>query len=131
MVYMKIHQLYKLFGNHFSDVFKSITFDNGSEFARFKDIEVKPNTTVKRTSVYFAHPYRSCEHGSNENCNDLVRYFIKKGTDINTLDKAYLKDINLKINDKKRKILGYLPASLLFKNELSSIFNSSDINFYL
>ena len=56
---------------------------------------------------------------------------IVPGTNINSLDKAYLKDINLKINDKKRKILGYLPASLLFKNELSSIFNSSDINFYL
>ena len=39
-VYMKINQLHKLFGHHFSDVFKSITFDNGSEFARFKDIEV-------------------------------------------------------------------------------------------
>ena len=130
-VYMKINQLHKLFGHHFSDVFKSITFDNGSEFARFKDIEVKPNTTVKRIDIRIAHPYRSCERGSNENCNGLVRYFIKKGTDINSLDKAYLKDINLKINDKKRKILGYLPASLLFKNELSSIFNSSDINFYL
>ena len=92
---------------------------------------MKPNTNVKRTSVYFAHPYRSCEQGGNENCNGLVRYFIKKGTDINTLDKNFIRDINLKINNKNRKILGYLPASLLFKNELSSIFNSDDINIYL
>lgn len=130
-VYMKINQLNKLFGDAFPDIFKSITFDNGSEFARYKDIERKPGSKLKRTTVYFAHPYRSYERGSNENCNGLVRYFIKKGTDINLLDRDFLKDINFKINDKKRKILGYLPSSLLFKRELSSFLPNPDINFYL
>ena len=36
--------------------FKSITFDNGSEFSRWKDMEVKPNTKEKRTKIYFADP---------------------------------------------------------------------------
>lgn len=130
-VYMKINQLHKLFGDKFSTIFKSITFDNGSEFSRYKDIEKKPGTKYKRTSVYFAHPYCSYERGSNENCNALVRYFIKKGTYINTLSSDYLKDINIKINEKKRKIHGYKSSSSLFLQELTSIFHTSDINFYL
>ncbi|MDE6196216.1 MAG: IS30 family transposase, partial [Erysipelotrichaceae bacterium] len=130
-VYMKINQLHKLFGDKFSTIFKSITFDNGSEFSRYKDIEKKTGTKYKRTSVYFAHPYCSYERGSNENCNALVRYFIKKGTYINTLSSDYLKDINIKINEKKRKIHGYKSSSSLFLQELTSIFHTSDINFYL
>ena len=34
-----------------------------------------------------------------------IRYFIKKGTDINTIDKETTIDINNKINQKKRRIL--------------------------
>lgn len=40
-VYIAINKLNKLYGDDFRKIFKSITFDNGSEFARFKDIEKK------------------------------------------------------------------------------------------
>lgn len=43
-VYLKINKLEKLFGVHFSEVVKSITFDNGSEFSRYKDIEKKSHS---------------------------------------------------------------------------------------
>ena len=118
-VYMKINQLHKLFGDTFSDIFKSITFDNGSEFSRYKDIEKKPGTKNKRTTVYFTHPYRSCERGSNENCNGLVRYFIKKGTDINTLSSHDLKDMNIKIHEKRGKsMVTNHPLSSSYRNLL-------------
>lgn len=42
------------------DIFKSITFDNGVEFSKRKDIE-----KYLTTKTYFAHPYSSCERGSN------------------------------------------------------------------
>ncbi len=118
-VYMKINQLHKFYGDKFSEVFKSITFDNGSEFSRYADIEMKTGTTFKRTSVYFGRPYCSCDRGSNENCNGLIRYFIKKGTDINTISKETTTDINTKINQKKRKILGYLPNGVNLRIYLS------------
>ena len=86
----------------FSEIFKSITFDNGNEFSRYRDMEVKPGTNTKRTTIYFAHPYRSCERGSNENCNGLIRRFIKKGTDINNIPKEITVKINNQINQKKR-----------------------------
>lgn len=127
---MQINKLNKFYGDHFPSIFKSITFDNGNEFARFKDMEKKPGTKNKRTSIYFAHPYCSCERGSNENCNGLLRYFIKKGTDINSIPKEITVDINNKINLKKRKILGYLPAESLFLNELAQLNVTNNTIFY-
>lgn len=102
-VYIAINKLNKLYGDDFRKIFKSITFDNGSEFARFKDIEKKPGTKVYRTKVYFAHPYASSERVSNEKCNQLIRYYIPKGTDINFLDISLIKYIKLGINNKKKK----------------------------
>lgn len=130
-VYMKINQLHKFYGDSFSDIFKSITFDNGSEFSRYLDIEVKPGTKKQRTKIFFAHPYRSCERGSNENCNGLIRRFIKKGTDINQISKEVTKDINTKINQKKRKINNYLPSETLFLNELATLNVTKNTIFYM
>lgn len=99
---MVINKLEKLFGKNFIKIFKSITFDNGSEFSRYKDIESKPGTKVKRTTVYFARLYRSYDRGSNEIANQLVRYFIKKGTNINTISYEYILNMSQLINNKKR-----------------------------
>lgn len=120
-VYMQINKLNKLFGDKFSEIFKSITFDNGNEFARYKDIEQKPNSSNKRTTVYFSRPYKSCDRGSNENCNGLVRYFFKKGTDFNDISKESVINMNKKINNKKRKIHGYISAEELFIKELLAL----------
>lgn len=129
-VYMAINKLNKFYGDSFSSIFKSITFDNGNEFARWKDIEIKPGTKIKRTSVFFGRPYHSCDRASNENCNGLIRYFVPKGTDINTISKQKSIEINNKINQKKRKILGYLPAESLFLDELNKINVTQNTIFY-
>lgn len=129
-VYMQINKLNKFYGNDFKKIFKSITFDNGNEFARWKDMEKKPGTKENRTKIYFGRPYHSCDRASNENCNGLIRYYIKKGTDINTISKEKTIDINNKINQKKRKILGYLPAEQLFLEELAQIGITDNTIFY-
>ena len=54
-----LQNLINQFGNKKSEVFKSITGDNGSEFANLSKIE------NNGTSVYFTHPYTSCEKGTN------------------------------------------------------------------
>ena len=129
-VYMQINKLHNFYGDRFKDIFKSITFDNGSEFSRWKDMEKKPGTKEQRTKIYFGRPYHSCDRASNENCNGLIRYFIKKGTDINTIPKEMTIEINEKINNKKRKILGYLPAEKLFLDELTRLNVSNNMIFY-
>ncbi|WP_279014547.1 IS30 family transposase [Thomasclavelia cocleata] len=60
-VYMQINRLHKFYGDSFNQIFKSITFDNGSEFSRWKDMEKKPGTKEKRTTIYFGRPYHSCD----------------------------------------------------------------------
>lgn len=56
-----IDYLKEYYGTKFSQVFKTITSDNGSEFA---ELSQKENDTS--TNIYCAHPYSSCERGSNE-----------------------------------------------------------------
>ena len=56
---------------------KTITFDNGKEFAGFKPWE----QDLDRRS-YFARPYHSWERGANENTNPDIsglRQFFPKG----------------------------------------------------
>ena len=80
-----MQSLQKYYGDKFSHIFKTITSDNGSEFAELEELE--NNTTTK---VYFAHPYSSWERGSNERHNSLLRRLIPKGKRI---DKNTSEDI--------------------------------------
>lgn len=60
--------------------FKTITFDNGGEFRNWKSLEKSYYNRRKtaRTQVYYAHPYRSGERGSNENANRLIKTIHSK-----------------------------------------------------
>ena len=51
-----LNKVRDLFGEQFSQVFKSITSDNESEFADLSTIETEANT-----KIYFTHPYSSFE----------------------------------------------------------------------
>lgn len=62
--------------------------------------------------------------------NTQICYFVPKGTDINTISKEKTIEINDKINKKKRKILGYLPAETLFLNELKNLNVTQNTIFY-
>ena len=60
------------FGDKAYKTFKSITADNGSEFATLTD-------AVPFSDVYFTHPYSSFERGTNEKQNSMLcRFFPKK-----------------------------------------------------
>ena len=98
---------------YFGQVFRTITFDNGAEFSRWREMESELGITT-----YFGRPYHSCDRGSNENCNGLIRRFIKKGTDINKIDRKFSRQINKEINGKKRKLFGYESAEERFTNAL-------------
>jgi IS30 family transposase len=98
-------------GNDFKLKFKSITFDNGSEFLEWKSLEIsvlKPKE--RRTMIYFAHSYSSWERGTNENQNRMIRRFVPKGRDIAEYSKADIQEIEDWMNNYPRKILGYKSA---------------------
>ena len=96
------------YGELFKPIFKSITFDNGSEFA-YND------KMSEYVDVYYAHAYRSCDRASNENYNGIVRRFIPKGSDITDLSQDDIDRINHYINTMPRKLLGYKTALLFIR----------------
>ena len=72
-VYKAFLKLQSQYSEHFNEVFKTITTDNGSEFADLSKLE-----TMSETLVYYTHPYTSCEKGSVERHNGLIKS-INKG----------------------------------------------------
>lgn len=60
---------------------KTLTFDNGKEFAEHAFI-----AQSLQADVYFAHPYCSWERGLNENHNGLLRQFFPKGRSLLKVD---------------------------------------------
>lgn len=91
---------------------QSMTYDNGFEMANHKWL-----TDQTGMKVYFAHPYSSWERGTNENTNGLIRRYFPKGTDFNKVTYKQLREIQDKLNNRPRKVLGYrTPLELLKKH---------------
>lgn len=110
------------YGEKFSKIFKSMTTDNGHEFLNYVKIESSClEKNKQRTEVYYADPYSSWQKGMNENCNGILRRFIPKGTDLNKITTEKLEKIVNKINEKPRKILGFVSANKRFEEELNKI----------
>lgn len=108
--------LQQQYGRHFSDIFKSITLDNGSEFSDSAGIE-KDN----RTAAYYAHPYSSFERGTNENWNGIVRRFIPKGSSFDKLTDQDIQRINHYINTMPRKRFNYRTPLDLWREQMAVI----------
>jgi transposase, IS30 family len=81
---------------------RSLTFDNGSEFALCPRLE-----HTRRLRVYFAEPGRPYQRGTNENTNGLIRQFDPKGTDFRLVSHAEVRRFETLINDRPRACLGY------------------------
>ncbi|MBD5493997.1 MAG: IS30 family transposase [Lachnospiraceae bacterium] len=108
-----INNLEKTLGYEvFSNRFKTITCDNGSEFGDSSGIETSCIYPDKqRTQVYFCHPYSSFERGSNENANKLIRHWIPKGEDISKYDDEYIQFIQDWINNYPRELFSGLSSN--------------------
>lgn len=83
-------------------VVHSISLDNGTEFSEFKDLERHVGAPV-----YFAEPHKPWQRGTNENTNDLLRFFFPKGYDFRSLTQAELEKVVELINNRPRKCLGW------------------------
>ena len=106
----------------FRAIFKSITFDNGTEFSAAEELERSAvNKTIPRTKVYFCHPYSSWERGSNENANSMIRRRHPKGTDFSKVSAAEIAATEEWINNYPRKIFGYKSSEVMFRECLREI----------
>ncbi len=116
-----LNKLERIYGKQFHKIFKTITVDNGVEFANTPGMENSCLTKQKRTTVYHCHPYSSYERGSNENQNRLIRQFIPKGKSIDKISDAFIREVQDYINNKYRKIFGYRTSADLFFEQLSKL----------
>lgn len=112
-----LNKVRSLFGNQFSQVFKTITGDNGSEFAELSTLENEADT-----KVYFTHPYSSFEKGTNERHNGLIRRFIPKGKRISDYTSDDIAFIEEWMNTLPRRILKYKTPEELFEAHLDKIY---------
>jgi len=98
----------------FRKIFKSITMDNGSEFAASNRMEFTASGR-RRTYCYYCHPYTSCERGSNENANRLIRRWFKKGRSLAAVTDADCLRVARWMNQYPRAVLGWKTASEAFQ----------------
>ncbi len=81
---------------------KTLTLDNGTENFGYDLIEQELHI-----SCYFAHPYCSGERGTNENTNGLIRWYFPKGTDFATIPDEMIHSVEVALNNRPRKRLGW------------------------
>ncbi len=115
-----LNSIERRFGVLFRKVFKSITVDNGAEFSDCKGLE-RSIYRGKRTSLYYCHPYSSCERGSNERINRDIRRLIPKGSNIAKFSKADIQAVENWVNAYPRKMFDFATADERFNEQLANL----------
>ena len=109
------------FGARFRLIFKTITVDNGGEFADVERLERSAIRKGKRTKFYYCHPYSSFERGSNECQNKMIRRKYPKGTDFGKVTAAAVKEVEEWVNTYPREILGWRTSEILFQEFVAGL----------
>ena len=88
---------------------RTMTFDNGVEFAKHKSL-----ARSLGISIYFARPYHSNARAINENTNGLLRQYFPKGTMFIEISHRDVANAVIDLNNRPRKRLDYLTPEELF-----------------
>lgn len=90
----------------------TMTVDRGMEFSCYRELEKRLGI-----KVYFADPCAPWQRGTNENSNGLLRQYIPKSTDISLLSEKTIQAIVDELNNRPRKVLGWLSPAEVFFNQ--------------
>ena len=93
----------------YKNTLKTITTDNGKEFTRHKLV-----TKRLGVFVYFARPFHAWEKGAVENFNGLLRQYIPKRKNLETVTEQQVKSYQYKINNRPRAKLNFDSPKLAF-----------------
>lgn len=88
---------------------KTITFDNGTEFHDYEEIEKEFGV-----ACYFATPYHSWERGTNENTNGLIRQYLPKGSCMKNVTQAKCDWIARELNTRPREPYGFRTPEAMY-----------------
>ena len=100
--------------------FQTITVDNGSEFQDCYGMEHDKQGN-KRLTVYYCHPYTSCERGSNERNNRIIRRFLSKGRSMAKVTQKRCDEIAHFMNTMRRQVLNWETAETLFLRQIAQL----------
>ena len=95
---------------------KTLTFDNGKEFAGHAHIDQQLQSTA-----YFARPFASWERGSNENLNGLLRQYVPKKRAMSAVSDEEIRMIQNRLNNRPRKRLGFKTPAEVFHQSLKRV----------
>ena len=95
---------------------RSITFDNGKEFAYHETIAKNLDT-----DIFFCHPYHSWERGTNENTNGLIRQYFPKTRQLHDVEQHDLDEAMSRLNNRPRKVLGNKTPIQVFSNKCANV----------
>lgn len=98
-VYQKMR---KRLSNFSSSWVKTITFDNGKEFAYHHRLAQDLNA-----KTYFTRPYTSQDKGTVENRIGVIRRFFPKKTDLNLVTNQRIKEVELLLNYRPIRKFNY------------------------
>lgn len=91
---------------------RSITFDNGTEFARCQRLEKHLDM-----QLYFADPGCPYQRGTNENTNGLIRHYFPKGTDFHMVSHHEVREVENLLNNRPRACLQFETPAAVFHRE--------------
>jgi IS30 family transposase len=85
-----------------SHLLKSVTFDQGSEWAEWETLKATFNV-----QVWFCDPHSPWQRGQIENQNRAWRFWFPRGTRLDNLDQTHVDEVATIINSQRRRNLGY------------------------
>lgn len=94
----------------------SITFDNGTEFARCQRLEKHLDM-----QLYFADPGCPYQRGTNENTNGLIRQYFPKGTDFRTISHYEVSHVENLLNNRPRACLNFETPAAVFHRQTTTL----------
>lgn len=88
---------------------RSITFDQGSEWANWPDL-----VASYHLDAYFCDPHSPWQRGQIENLNRQWRWWFPRGTDLANITPAHANHVASIINDQRRRSLNYQSPAMLY-----------------
>ena len=108
---------------------RTMTYDNGLEAALHETV-----TASIGMKFYFAKTYASWQRGTNENRNGLVRFYLPRETNLDTVSNARIKQVENLINNRPMKCLGYQTPNEAYEFEMNKLrqrlLRKNNKNFY-